>query len=110
MVCAIDDVAITQTMLVAMATLIGTPKARLSIGTMMMPPPTPSMLPKTPGHDGDEQECDEDAHRPPPHASSPAGGRRRRLTAGAALLAGEPPLHGRARRAGWAGAAEAAAR
>src|SRR5450756_1936064 len=47
-VCAIDDVAITQTMLVAMATLMGTPKARLSMGTMMMPPPTPSMLPKTP--------------------------------------------------------------
>ena len=47
-VCAMDDVAITQTMLVAMAVLIGTPKARLSTGTMMTPPPTPSMLPKTP--------------------------------------------------------------
>ncbi len=48
LVCAIDDVATTQTMLVAMAVLMGTPKARLRTGTMMMPPPTPSMLPKTP--------------------------------------------------------------
>ena len=47
-VCAIDDVAMTQTMLVAMAVLIGTPNARLSTGTMMIPPPTPSMLPNTP--------------------------------------------------------------
>ena len=46
--CAMDEVAITQTMLVAIAVLIGTPKARLSTGTMMTPPPTPSMLPKTP--------------------------------------------------------------
>jgi hypothetical protein len=47
-VCAMDDVAMTQTMLVAMAVLMGTPKPRLSTGTMMMPPPTPSMLPNTP--------------------------------------------------------------
>ncbi len=45
---AMDDVAITQTMLVAMAVLIGTPNARLRTGTMMTPPPTPSMLPNTP--------------------------------------------------------------
>ena len=45
---AMDEVAITQTMLVAIAVLIGTPKARLRTGTMMTPPPTPSMLPKMP--------------------------------------------------------------
>ena len=50
------DVAMTQTMLVAMAVLIGTPKASVSMGTMMMPPPTPSMLPNTPADDGDGEE------------------------------------------------------
>src|SRR5665811_254324 len=94
-VCAIDDVAITQTMLVAMATLMGTPKARLSMGTMMMPPPTPSMLPKTPATKATARS----AMRTPVAAASVVAGRGppQTLHDGAALLGGEAPLDRRAR-------------
>ena len=94
-VCAMDDVAITQTMLVAMATLMGTPKARLSMGTMMMPPPTPSMLPKTPATTATARS----AMTTPVAATSVVAGRGppQTLDDGAALLDGEAPLHRRAR-------------
>src|SRR5450759_4992047 len=94
-VCAMDEVAITQTMLVAIATLMGTPKARLSMGTMMMPPPTPSMLPKTPATKATARS----AARTPVTAASVVAGRgpSQTLDDGAAFLGGEAPLHRRAR-------------
>ena len=95
---AMEDVAITQMMLVAIAVLMGTPKARLRTGTMMMPPPTPSMLPNTPAtkatsripmttamggtlqspRPADSSGTAADRRR---RSSSPEGGRRRRLAA-----------------------------